>query len=196
MSPAATLLRLVGEGWVQGGREGAGEMGVRGRKVAPRHPCCAGLIVVHLYCVQELGACADDQPRGDPRRGRWHGRRRARQQPGVHVPVRLPTEQVEGRRVCAHRHCGGAAWSKCPLDQAVPRVRPLRLLRVPLAAPGGSALPWGKRPGRWASGLCSGCSSGEPPPGPSISWPLTLQVGCGIPWFSVKFAQKKAGVDW
>ena len=83
-----------------------------------------------------------------------------------------------------------------PLTRQVPRVRPLRHLRVPLAAPGGSALPWGKRPGRWASGLCSGCSSGEPPPRPSISWPLTLQVGCGIPWFSVKFAQKKAGVDW
>jgi len=25
---------------------------------------------------------------------------------------------------------------------------------------------------------------------------LTLQLGVGIPWFSVKFAQKKAGVEW
>ena len=132
---AASLLRcVVVEGWVQGGHKGAGEMGVRG-SCPLAHPCCAGLIAVHLYRVQELGACADGQPRGDPRCGRWHGRRRPRQQPGLHVSVRLRQEQVEGRLVLWHCLCSGAAWAKCPLGSA-PNAAPA----PPQGAPGCTGL--------------------------------------------------------
>ena len=148
------------EGWVQGGREGAGEMGLGEKSCPLHHPCCAGLIVVHRCRLQELGACADDPPRGGPRLGCWHGRRRPRQQPGLHVRRRLREEQVEARLVCGHLHCGCAAWPKVPPWQC-PECGPCRLLRVPFVAPGGLALPSGKRPGHWASGLCSGCASRE-----------------------------------
>ena len=110
-----------------------------GEKSCPlHHPCCAGLIVVHRRRLQELGACADDPPRGGPRLGCWHGRRRPRQQPGLHVRRRLREEQVEARLVCGHLHCGCAAWPKVPPWQC-PECGPCLLLRVPFVAPGGSA---------------------------------------------------------
>ena len=64
--------------------------------------------------------------------------------------------------VCAVAQPGQSAPS------VAPRMRPLRLLRAPLAALGSSALPSGERPGHWASGLYCGCSSGEPPPRPVV----------------------------
>ena len=122
---------------MQGGREGAGEMGLGEKSCPLHHPCCAGLIVVHRCRLQELGACADDPPRGGPRLGCWHGSRRARQQPGLHVRRRLREEQVEARLVCGHLHCGCAAWPKVPPWQC-PECGPCLLLRVPFVAPGGS----------------------------------------------------------
>ena len=142
-----------------------------GEKSCPlhlHHSCCAGLIVVHRYSSQELGACADDPPRDGPRRGCWHGRRRPRQQPGLHVRRRLREEQVEGRLVCGHLHCGCAAWSKVPPWQC-PECGPCRLLRVPLAAPGGTgrlgptvgeeAGPLGVRPLQWVHEVVSAASA-------------------------------------
>ena len=79
---------------------------------------------------------------------------------------------------------------------AVPRMRPLP---PPEGAPGGTGRlgpPVGEEAGPLGVRPLQCVREARALPPPSISWPLTLQLGVGIPLFSVKFAQVKAGVEW